>query len=59
MILRRSALLIELHIAISRRVRPQPVHWPEASSMTQILRHGLSMAGLGFCRFSMLDMAGI
>ena len=53
---RRSAPVIELHIAISRLVRPQPIHCPEASSSTQMFTHGLSMAGCAAVLSSNVDI---
>ena len=39
-------MVIDDHTAISLRVRPQPVHKPDVSSMTQIFVHGLSIGGI-------------
>ncbi len=45
---RRSASLIELQVAISSRVRPQPVHSPDSESSRQTLTQGVSKAGYRF-----------
>jgi hypothetical protein len=43
MILRRSAAVSRDHVAISCKVRPQPVQSPDGLSIVQILMQGLSM----------------